>query len=121
MTIKLNMLSGTVEADLAKLVGEMKDETLAFLLEKAVNMVQVAQSLCPVDTGSLRDSIRVEQHPDKIVVKAGGLVVNPKTGRVVDYATIVENTQPFMMPAWGFIEQGIVEELRSRVEQRVST
>ncbi len=65
----------------------------------------------PVDTGALRKSIRKERiskPAGNIIytgIRAGGHVVNPKTGRLVDYARFVEygtsaqRPQPFLRPA----------------------
>jgi len=69
----------------------------------------VAKQLCPIDTGTLATSIRiVTQAPtggffevtkdplsNKIgvtaLITAGGWLVNPKTGRIVDYAQAVHD------------------------------
>lgn len=70
-----------------------------------------AKELVAVDTGSLKKSIRKERHAwpsGKITytgIRAGGYIVNPKTGRKVNYAKYVEygtsrqRPQPFMRPA----------------------
>jgi HK97 gp10 family phage protein len=55
-----------------------------------------AKGLCPVDTGSLRKSIRKEavarptENIWEVGVRAGGYVMNPKSGKMVDYAKYVE-------------------------------
>lgn len=70
-----------------------------------------AKTLCPVDTGSLRKSIRVgayakpARHTHSVRVTAGGHVTNPKSRRKVDYASHVEygtsrqTPQPYLRPA----------------------
>jgi len=70
-----------------------------------------AKELVPVDTGSLRKSIRKEKHAlpaGNIIytgIRAGGYIVNPKTKRLVDYASYQEygtsrnRPQPYMRPA----------------------
>lgn len=70
-----------------------------------------AKILAPKDTGALAASIRLivtarpAGHVTSIGVSAGGYVINPKTGRRVDYASFVEygtrnmRAQPFMRPA----------------------
>ena len=70
-----------------------------------------AKSLSPVDTGSLKKSIRKgsyarpAKHVFSIRVTAGGHITNPKTKRKVDYASYVEfgtsrtKAQPFLGPA----------------------
>jgi len=66
-----------------------------------------AKSFVPVDTGALRKSIRVEKKGklEVRVAAGGGGVINPRTGREVDYAGYVEfgtsraSPQPYMQPA----------------------
>jgi HK97 gp10 family phage protein len=90
--------------NLAARIGELSDEALVELAEQ---IVEDARASCPVDTSSLRRSIRYERDPDGGVVIAagGGGVVNPRTRREVDYAAYVEfgtsrsPAQPFLQPA----------------------
>jgi HK97 gp10 family phage protein len=102
-------ISGSAELtarleNLASRMGELSDEALVELAER---IVDDAKALCPVDTGSLRRSIRYERDPDGSIVIAagGGGVVNPRTRREVDYAAYVEfgtsrlPAQPFLQPA----------------------
>lgn len=76
-------------------------ESLDEVAEKAIREVaekvrDTAKELCPVDTGSLQKSIRLQTaarqagHIHSIGVSAGGYITNPKTGRKVDYARHVE-------------------------------
>ena len=70
-----------------------------------------AKELVPVDTGSLRKSIRKERHAwpagniTYVGIRAGGYITNPKTGRKVDYARYVcygtsrQRPQPYLRPA----------------------
>jgi len=81
------------------------------LLKAADDGVARAKQLVPVDTGALQRSIRkerVSRHMGDIVytsIRAGGDVRNPRTGRIVDYATHVEfgtsrsRPRPFLRPA----------------------
>ncbi|MEM2163907.1 MAG: HK97 gp10 family phage protein [Candidatus Bathyarchaeia archaeon] len=99
-------------------LGELSDEALAELADR---IVEDAKSLCPVDTGSLRRSIRWERDPSGgvIIAAGGGGVINPRTKREVDYAAYVEfgtsraPAQPFLQPA---IEQNIsaLEEILAK-------
>jgi HK97 gp10 family phage protein len=90
--------------NLASRIGELSDEVLVELAER---IVEDAKALCPVDTGSLKRSIRYERDPEGgvIIVAGGGGVVNPRTRREVDYAAYVEfgssrsPAQPFLQPA----------------------
>lgn len=82
------------------------------LLEAAHFMRGQAQARVRVDTGSLQKSIRVEHISGLAVrVRAGGYVINPKTGKIVDYATYQERYHPYMKPAW--------EETKNFVKGRV--
>jgi HK97 gp10 family phage protein len=70
-----------------------------------------AKAIVPVDTGSLRSSIRLQVRPRPTAhsisygVSAGGYVTNPKSGKKVNYASFVEYgtrkmaAQPYMRPA----------------------
>ncbi len=70
-----------------------------------------AKQLVPVDTGSLRKSIRVERFAKTAGnitytgIAAGGYIINPRTESLVDYAIYVEygtsraRPQPFIRPA----------------------
>ena len=87
--------------------------TLTKTLEDAV---EKAQQLVPVDTGSLRKSIRKERRVNKqgkttyLGIRAGGNIRHPRTGRLVNYASYVEHgtsrqrPQPFLRPAlrWAY-------------------
>ena len=88
------------------------DEKLKCALEEALEEIAEkirddAKSFAPVDTGALRKSIRVEKKGELqfSVVAGDGGVINPRTGREVDYAGFVEfgtsrmSPQPYMQPA----------------------
>jgi len=36
----------------------------------------------------------------QVKVRAGGYVTNPRTGKLVNYAAVVEAKFPYMRPAW---------------------
>lgn len=113
MSIRLDFSKGTVKRDIADIPNKLLEGAEQAILEVAHLMVGLAQVHVRVDTGSLRDSIRVERggkgmHYRQVRVRAGGYVVNPRTGRLVDYAVVVEAKWPYMRPAW--------EEVRSQVE-----
>jgi len=73
-------------------------------------MVTFARAFCPVRTGALRDSIRVER-PSLLTAKlvAGGGHVNPLTGREVDYARHVHDGTS-RIPARPFLLQAVLAE-----------
>jgi len=85
-------------------------KTVEGLVTVADRVVDSAKFMAPVDTGSLQRSIRRQHHVSQghvhsVAVTAGGYVVNPKTGQVVNYAAHVEYgtrriaPQPYMNPA----------------------
>jgi len=111
---------GVLKTDLAQLPEQMLDYAEEVLLDQAHMMKGLAQILVRVDTGSLRDSIRVERggrklHWRTVRVRAGGYVTNPDTGRKVDYAAVVERKYPFMQPAWDSVKGTVVLMIEQRV------
>jgi hypothetical protein len=95
------------------------------LRTQAELMKGLAQIYVLVDTGSLRDSIRIEEVPTKdqdfarsIRVRAGGYVTNPKTGKLVDYAAYIEAKSPFMAPAWADVKGQVLDALENLEAQR---
>ena len=73
------------------------------LEDKTLNVgLTVAKSKAPVDTGELRDSIKVGE---------GGLTVNAEHGASVEYGTFKQQAQPYFRPA--------VEAMSKYVEENV--
>ncbi len=98
----------------------MLEYAFEVLLAQAELMKGIAQVYVPMDTGSLRDSIRVERGGEsknwrRVRVRAGGYVTNPKTGRLVDYAAIVEQRYGFMRAAWIEVEPTIADMIKANV------
>ena len=86
---------------------KLKMEQLPEILKEAAkqalgqnSIVKQAKTICPVDTGALRSSIRQEwPEPLHIIFKAGGKdYINPKTGHWVDYAHYVHEGTSKMAP-----------------------
>lgn len=87
-------------------------------------VADLAQQLAPVDTGSLRDTIRVEpiQPALQMTVNAGGVQGGV---RFVDYAAAVEYgtadspAQPFLTPAARAVDVGkeVAAELRATIRR----
>jgi hypothetical protein len=78
-----------------------------------------------VETGSLRDSIRIERGGEskdwrRVRVRAGGYVTNPKTGKIVDYAAVVEQRFPYMRPAWEEVKADIEEMIKAKIVESVN-
>jgi len=74
-------------------------------------MLTFARAFCPVRTGALRGSIRVERSSrlSAKLVAGGGGHVNPLTGREVDYARHVHDGTS-RTPARPFILQAVLAE-----------
>jgi len=116
---------GTLKVALAELPEKMLDSAFEQLDQQAELMKGYAQVYVRVDTGSLRDSIRKERggigkNWRVVRVRAGGYIVNPKTGKLVNYATHVEKNYPFMRPAWLMVCHEIEELMRQGVVQAVT-
>lgn len=87
------------------------------LVEVAELMVGYAKVGVRVDTGSLRDSIRRERGVDGpstrvMRVRAGGYIINPRTGKIVNYAGAVEAKYPYMRPAWNQVRGQVADIVR---------
>lgn len=120
MSIYLDFGKGAVKHDVAVLPEKMLEYAFEVLLKQAELMKGLAQVYVPVDTGSLRDSIRIERggeglHWRQVRVRAGGYVTNPKTGKIVNYAVHVELKYPYMRPAWEEVKGEIVEMMKAQV------
>lgn len=111
-----------------------KESALETLNEAADFGVMRAKQLVPVATGALQRSIRRE--PDaqaeangfSVGVSAGGGgVVNPRTGREVEYAAHVEYgtsrtvPQPYLRPALFEAAQSIPRLFKDEVERRMKS
>lgn len=101
-------------------ISNAADEALTETAEEARD---IAKTLVPIGTpestgirgyvgGSLQKSIRIERHAQPkgniryVGIRAGGYIINPNTGRIVDYAVWVEKgnsrgiyPRPYMQPA----------------------
>ena len=115
--LQVDMNSYTVKQDVAAIPNKLLEGAEQAILEAAHLMAGMAQVHVRVDTGSLRDSIRVERggqgmHWRQVKVRAGGYKVNPRTGRLVDYAAAVESKYPFMKPAWRSVEPQVQDIIR---------
>ncbi len=74
--------------ELPERIGETADAALGL-----DDVIALAQALCPMETGALARSIRVERAgPLEVSLVAGGTgYTNPRTGRVIDYAATVHD------------------------------
>lgn len=125
MSIQYDLSSGTAKEDIARLPEKMLEYAFEVLLQQAELMKGLAQVYVPVDTGSLRDSIRIERGGEgenwrRVRIRAGGYVTNPKTGKLVNYAGIVEMKYPYMRPAFEEVEPTIATMIKARVVEGCS-
>jgi HK97 gp10 family phage protein len=106
-----------LEAELSLIPDALRDAADQAL--EAPTTLELARSFCPVNTGALRDSIRVER-PGPLqarLVAGGGGYVNPLTGRDVDYARHVHDgtsrtpARPFMLQAVLATRAGVGQEI----------
>lgn len=114
LTDKFN--DGTLATYLSVLPNKMKAAAVKVLDRDTDSIVQFAQQIVPVDTGTLRGSIRKMQVSEtEFLVTAGGADINPKTGRHCNYAEIVEQRTPYLKPAVDRITAFTAEEIRTEV------
>ena len=90
--------------DLSSVPDKLLEAANEAALQVAHLILGVAQVGVRVDTGSLRDSGRIERGGEGkywavVRVRFGGYVVNPRSGKLVDYAAIVERRYPYLKPA----------------------
>lgn len=126
MSLRLDFSEGTVKQDLAQLPEKMLEAAYEELLQQAELMKGIWQVTARVDTGSYRDSIRVERvgptyHLHRMVrVRAGGYVTNPITGRKVDYAGHLEQRYHTGQLAFEEIRANIKALIQRRVVEAVN-
>lgn len=101
-----------LKQDLADLPEKMVEWAEEVLLDRAYLILGLAQVNVRVDTGSLRDSGRIERGGRgkrwrRVRVRFGGYVTNPRTGKLVNYAAIVEGKYPYLRPAYESVKDDI--------------
>ena len=107
--LQVDMNSYTVKQDVAAIPNKLLEGAEEAILQVAYLMKGLWQIHIRVDTGSARDSIRVERgglgmHWREVRVRGGGYVVNPKTGRLVDYMGIIELKYGAGRQAWNEVQ-----------------
>ena len=116
---KLHLAIKSITSNLPQLADDSTKETAEAIRD-------LAKEYVPVDTASLQKSIRIEvfkyfnAYDKGYRVRAGGYVVNPKTGRLVEYAAYVEfgtsrqRPQPFLSRAVLEHRETLVKILKTR-------
>lgn len=113
-----NWNNGTIEQVLAKLPEKMTQAAMEALDEGAEFMKVIAKSLVRVDTGTLQKSIRKQRAGTDwktVSVRAGGYFVNPKTGKICNYAHWVEMHYPYLKPAYETVKPFIIQQIKAKV------
>lgn len=96
------------------------------LVEVADLMVGYWKIGAKVDTGAYRDSVRRERGSEGpttrvMRVRAGGYIVNPKTGRLVNYAGILEERYHTGENAWLQVRGQVADIVRRMCLQQLKT
>jgi len=115
--LQVDMNSYTVKQDVAAIPNKLLEGAEEAILQVAYLMKGLWQIHIRVDTGSARDSIRVERggqtmHWRQVRVRGGGYVVNPKTGRLVDYMVIIEAKYGAGRQAWSEVQPEAQDVIR---------
>jgi hypothetical protein len=122
MSFTYDMYDPTVKEKIAELPEKMLDYAFEVLLKQAELMKGLAQVYAPVETGSLRDSIRIERGGvgkgwRQVKIRAGGYVTNPKTGKLVNYARYMEEGTRYV--AGFFYMQQAYEEVKPTIADMI--
>jgi len=125
MSFQLDINKGTVKEDIARLPEKMLEFAFEVLLTQAELIKGLWQIKIRVDTGSARDSIRIERGGEgemwrRVRVRGGGYIVNPKSGRLVDYMGILEAKYGAGREAFEEVKATIAEMIKSRVVERIT-
>jgi len=125
-TIRLDLNKGTVKQDVAAIPNKLLEGAEQAINEVADLMVGLWQVGARVETGAYRDSVRKERggqgmHWRVVRVRAGGHVINPKTGRLVDYAVILEQRYHTGRNAWEQVKPQAEEIIRRVCLEHVRT
>lgn len=123
--ISYDLNDPAVKQKLANLPEKMLEWAFEVLMKQAELMKGIWQVIAAVDTGSYRDSVRIERggeglHWRQVRVRAGGYVVNPKTGRLVDYAQHLEARYHFGQAAFQQVRYVIADMIKAEVVQKAS-
>lgn len=124
-TITLDFSDPNIKQKLANLPEKMLEYAFEVMLKQAELVKGLWQIYIRVETGSARDSIRVERggeglHWRQVKVRGGGYIINPKTGRRVDYMAIIEMKYGAGRMAFEEVKPTIAGMIESHVVEKVS-
>jgi predicted deacylase len=120
MSIRFDLASGIVKEDIARLPEKMLEFAFEVMMTQAGLMRDLWQVGIRVDTGAARDSIRIERGGEgegwrRVRVRGGGYIVNPKSGRLVDYMGILEAKYGAGRMAFAEVKPTIAEMIKAKV------
>jgi HK97 gp10 family phage protein len=112
-TIRFDLHDPAVKTKLAMLPEKMTEHGFEALLQQAHLIVGLAQVGAPVKTGAGRDTIRVERGGEgarwrQVSIRMNGYVINPDTGKLVNYMQYQEFGTKHMVPKL-FLTHAIME------------
>jgi len=119
--LTVNWENGTLEQILAELPDKMMQAGLEAIDEGADFMRDMARILVLKDTRSLEKSIRKQRKANTVIVRAGGYITNPKTGKLVNYAHWQEMMSPYMRPAFQMVRKFIRDKIKQNVTEAIQT
>lgn len=113
MSIVFDVGDPAVKTAIAELPEKMLNYAFEVLLKQAELIKDLAKVYCPVDTGSLRDSIRIERGGEdkqwrQVRIRMNGYIINPKTGKRVNYGQYQEFGTRYIAPKL-FLTQAVLE------------
>ena len=100
----------TYDGALGALADEIEERVSAAIAAGAETVKEYAQSVCPVDTGALRDSIAVSQDGMNAEVSA-----NTDYAAYVEFGTSKMSAQPFLVPALLGNENAVLAEIAAAI------
>lgn len=119
--------SAKLIARLVKIRTGIPEATVRGIRKLTIQMRDYSKTIAPVDTGSLRASIRLQGTAVpkgefiQMGLTAGGHITNPKSGRKVDYASYVEfgtrrmTARPYFAPAIEKYRGDLVKILKEEI------
>lgn len=124
MSFTLDLEKGTVKQDITEIPNKMLEGAFEAIMAASQLMKGLWQVNIRVDTGSARDSIRIERGGEglrwrRVRVRGGGYVTNPKTGRLVDYMGILEAKYGAGRAAWESVRPQVEEIIRRKCLERI--
>jgi len=113
---------GTVNQKLARLPEEITEDGMLAINDGADFFVMVWKNNALVDTGTYQKSIRKQRTKDQVIsVRAGGYFVNPKTGRICDYASYLEANYHIGRISFEMVRSYIINLIRTKVVEAAGT